>query len=252
MKRHNMKVIILAAGQGTRLRPLTNDKPKCMVELNGKPLIKHQLDLFSQFGIKDINIVTGYLEDKIDFQSVKKFYNPKFDSTNMVSTLFCASELFDGVDDILISYGDIVYKDSVLNAIEQSNAQINVVVDKNWREYWEARMEDPLSDVETLKIDNNGYIKELGKKPNSYNDIEGQYIGLIKIRKDVVKQVKDYYQNLDKNILYDGKNYNNMYMTSFLQMISDNIIPLTPVFITSGWIEVDEPSDLNFGYLLNN
>jgi len=247
-----MRVIILAAGQGTRLRPLTNDKPKCMVELNGKPLIEYQLNLFEKFGIEDVNVVTGYLGEGIEFKGVNKFYNPKFDGTNMVSTLFCAGELFDGTDDILISYGDIVYNDSVLNAVEQSNAQINVVVDKNWREYWEARMEDPLSDIETLKIDKNGYIKELGKKPNSYNDIEGQYIGLIKIRKDVVKQVKDYYQNLDKNILYDGKNYNNMYMTSFLQMISDNIIPLTPVFITSGWIEVDEPSDLNFGYLLNN
>ena len=247
-----MRVIILAAGQGTRLRPLTDNKPKCMVELYNKPLIKYQLDLFEKFNTKDINVITGYLEEKIDFDGVRKFYNSKFDSTNMVSTLFCASELFDGEDDILISYGDIVYNDNVFNAIHESNEQINVVVDKNWREYWEARMDDPLRDVETLKIDENGSIKELGKKPNSYKDIEGQYIGLIKIRKDVVKQVKDYYQNLDKNILYDGKNYNNMYMTSFLQMISDNIIPLTPVFITSGWIEVDEPSDLNFGYLLNN
>ena len=245
-----MRVIILAAGQGTRLRPLTNDRPKCMVELNGKPLIKHQLELFNKFDIKDVNVVAGYLEDKINFKGVQKFYNLKFDSTNMVSTLFCASELFDEVDDILISYGDIVYNDSVLNAIIESNAQINVVVDKNWREYWEARMENPLNDVETLKFDKKGYIKELGKKPNSYNDIEGQYIGLIKIRKDTVKQVKHFYKNLDKHTLYDGKNYDNMYMTSFLQMIADNIIPLTPVYINGGWIEIDEPTDLNFSKFL--
>jgi L-glutamine-phosphate cytidylyltransferase len=245
-----MRVIILAAGEGTRLRPLTNDKPKCMVELNGKPLIEYQLDLFSKFDIKNVNVVTGYLEDKINFKGVKFFYNPKFDSTNMVSTLFCASELFDGEDDILISYGDIVYNDSILNAIQKSSERINVVVDKNWREYWEARMEDPLKDVETLKIDDNGHIKELGKKPNSYSDIEGQYIGLIKIRKDVVKQVKGYYQDLDKEALYDGKDYNNMYMTSFLQIIADNIIPLTPVYINSGWIEIDEPSDLKYGRFL--
>jgi len=167
-----------------------------------------------------------------------------------VSTLFCASELFDGEDDILISYGDIVYNDNVFNTIQETNEQINVVVDKNWREYWEARMDDPLRDVETLKIDENGSIKELGKKPNSYEDIEGQYIGLIKIRRDVVKQVKDYYENLDKRALYDGKDYENMYMTSFLQMIADNIMPLTPVYINSGWIEVDEPTDLNFGDFL--
>lgn len=241
-----MRIIILAAGQGTRLRPLTNNKPKCMVELDGKPLIKYQLDLFSKFDIKDINVVTGYLENKIDFDGVKKFYNPKFASTNMVSTLFCASELFDGQNDILISYGDIVYNDSVLNEIIKADSKINVVVDKNWRNYWSARMEDPLRDAETLKIDEKGNIIELGKKPKSYDDIEGQYIGLVKIRKDVAKKVKEFYENLDKTVLYDGKDFQNMYMTSFLQLISDNLYPLTPAYIENGWIEIDEPTDLNF------
>jgi L-glutamine-phosphate cytidylyltransferase len=246
-----MRVIILAAGQGTRLRPLTNDRPKCMVELNGKPLIKYQLDLFEKFNIKDVNAVTGYLHEKINFKGLKKFYNPKFDSTNMVTSLFCADELFDGFDDILISYGDIIFNDCVLSAIEQSEGQISVVVDKNWKEYWKVRMDNPLSDAETLKIDKNGFIKELGKKPNSYEDIEGQYIGLIKIRKDMVKQVRDYYQSLNKDSLYDGKDYNNMYMTSFLQMLADRVIPLMPVFINNGWIEVDEPTDLKFSQFLN-
>jgi len=245
-----MRVIILAAGQGTRLRPLTNDRPKCMVELNGKPLIKHQLDLFEQLNIKDINVITGYLEEKIDFKGVKKYFNPKFDSTNMVSTLFCASELFDGSDDILIAYGDIVYNDTVLENILDSSNEINVVVDKKWKEYWSARMEDPLRDAETLKIDEKGYIKELGKKPKSYDEIEGQYIGLVKIRKDIAPKIKEYYEQLDKNATYDGKDYENMYMTSFLQMIADNIYSLSPVYIQNGWVEIDEPSDLEYSKFL--
>lgn len=247
-----MRIIILAAGQGTRLRPLTDDRPKCMVELDGKPIIEHQLDLFKKFNLTDINVVTGYLEEKINFNGLEKFYNPKFNTTNMVSTLFCASKLFDGKDDVLISYGDIIYNESVLSDISESSEKVNVVVDKNWREYWEARMDDPLRDVETLKIDQNGFIKELGKKPNTYDDIEGQYIGLIKIRKDVVKQVKNYYEDLDKDTMYDNKSYANMYMTSFLQMIADNIIPLTPVYINNGWIEIDEPSDLKFSKFLQS
>jgi len=245
-----MKVIILAAGQGTRLRPLTNERPKCMVKLKGKSLIEYQLALFQKHKIKDVNIITGYLEEKIKFTGVRKFYNPNFLTTNMVATLFCASELFDGEEDILVSYGDIVYNDIVFKAIQNSNEQLSVVIDKNWREYWEARMDNPLNDVETLKINENGHIKELGKKSNSYKDIEGQYIGLIKIRKDVVKNIKNYYESLDQNVLYDGKNYNNMYMTSFLQMIADNLIPLTPVYINNGWIEIDEPTDLNFSRFL--
>jgi len=241
-----MRVIILAAGQGTRLRPLTNDRPKCMVALKEKPLIKYQLDLFEQFDIKDINVITGYLKEKIDFKGVSKYFNPKFDSTNMVSTLFCASELFDGNDDILVTYGDIVYNEKVFQSIANANNGINVVVDKNWKEYWSARMEDPLRDAETLKIDEKGFIKELGKKPKSYDEIEGQYIGLVKIRKDIVPKIKEYYKQLDRDILYDGKDFDNMYMTSFLQMIADNLYPLSPVFVNNGWIEIDEPSDLQF------
>jgi L-glutamine-phosphate cytidylyltransferase len=247
-----MRVIILAAGIGMRLRPLTLERPKCMVELEGRPLINYQLGLFEKFNIKDVNVVTGYLEEKIQFPKVKKFYNPKFNSTNMVSTLFCADELFDGEDDILISYGDIIFNSKVLETIMDSNEQLNVVVDKNWRRYWEARMVNPLQDVETLKIGRDGYIKELGKKPNSYKDIEGQYIGLIKIRKDAVKQIKHYYYDLDQTDIYDGKTFDNMYMTSFLQMISNNIIPLSPVYINGGWIEVDEPSDLKFAHFLKS
>jgi len=245
-----MRIIILAAGQGTRLMPLTSDKPKCMVELNGKPLIEYQLDLFGKFNFSDINIVTGYLGEKIYFDKIRKFYNLHFDSSNMVATLFCANELFDGEDDILISYGDIVYNHKVLKAIEESSEKVNVVVDKDWRTYWEARMDDPLRDVETLKIGENGNIIELGKKTNTYEDIQGQYIGLIKIRKDVVKQVKNYYYNLDHLATYDGQSFDNMYMTSFLQMIADNIFPLSPVYIEGGWIEIDEPSDLEFGHFL--
>ena len=245
-----MRVIILAAGKGTRLMPLTSDKPKCMVELNGKALIEYQLDLFAKFNVSDTNVVTGYLEEKIDFNRIKKFYNLQFDSSNMVATLFSANELFDGEDDILISYGDIVYNHKVLRAIEESSEKVNVVVDKDWRTYWEARMDDPLQDVETLKIGVNGDIEELGKKPNSYEDIQGQYIGLLKIRKDVVKQVKYYYYNLDQSATYDGQTFDNMYMTSFLQMIADNIIPLSPVYIEGGWVEIDEPSDLELGHFL--
>ena len=245
-----MRVIILAAGRGSRLMPLTSDKPKCMVELNGKALLEHQLDLFTKFNIIDINVVTGYLEEKIDFDRIKKFYNLQFESSNMVATLFRADELFDGEDDILISYGDIVYNHKVLKAIEESNEKVNVVVDKDWQSYWEARMDDPLQDVETLKIGANGFIGELGKKPNSYEDIQGQYIGLIKIRKDVVRKVKYYYHNLDRSATYDGQTFDNMYMTSFLQMIADNIISLSPVYIEGGWIEIDEPSDLEFGHFL--
>lgn len=240
-----MKAIILAAGQGTRLRPLTDNKPKCMVELLGKPLIQHQIETLRRNGINDIHIATGYLEEKIDFENTTKHFNPKYASTNMVYTLFCAESAMQG-DDLLIAYGDIVFNDKVLKKVIQSNSDISVVIDKDWKKYWSARMENPLKDAETLKIDDKNNIKELGKKPTSYDEIEGQYIGLIKIKEYMLPKFKKYYKGLDKEKIYDGKDYENMFMTSFLQMIADNLSPLSPVYIKNGWIEVDIPSDLSF------
>lgn len=240
-----MKVIILAAGQGTRLRPLTDNKPKCMVELLGKPLIQHQIETFRRNGIEDIHVATGYLEEKIDFEKTTKHFNPKYASTNMVYTLFCAEQAMQD-DDLLIAYGDIVFNDVVLKKIIQSDSDISVVIDKDWKKYWSARMDNPLEDAETLKINTEGTIKELGKKPTSYHEIEGQYIGLIKIKESMLNPFKEFYKNLDKEASYEGKDYENMFMTSFLQMIANNLCPLSPVFINNGWMEVDTPSDLEF------
>ena len=246
-----MKAIILAAGEGKRLRPLTNKKPKCMVEVNGKSIISHQIECLRSNGIENINICLGYASKEVRFDNVIYHYNTNYARTNMVYTLFCAKSELEN-DDILVSYGDIIYNNDVLKAIMKDDSKIGVVVDRNWLEYWNARMENPLDDAETLKINDKGYIVELGKKPINYGEIQGQYIGLIKFRIDIISKIKDYYNSLDKNKLYDGNDFDNMYMTSFLQLISRDIAPLSPVFIDNGWIEVDTPSDLKLTKFINN
>jgi len=238
-------MIIVSAGQGTRLRPLTNNKPKCMVEYNGKPIIDYILDAAEYCHIKDISIVNGYKKDMLESHLKDRgctfFTNKEFYKTNMVYTLFNAKEFMSG--DIIISYADIVYRPKILERLMASNADFSVVVDKDWKELWSLRMESPLEDAETLKIQ-DGHIIELGKKPNSYNEIEGQYIGLIKISKFALPKFIKFYENLDKAKNYDGKDYNNMYMTSLIQMIIDNVMDVTPVFINGGWIEIDSTEDI--------
>jgi L-glutamine-phosphate cytidylyltransferase len=241
-----MKMIILAAGQGTRLRPLTNDKPKCMVEYKNKPIIDYILEIAESSSIEDIAVVNGYKKDVLDsYLKDKKltFYtNERFDQTNMVSTLFCAKEFMD--DDLIISYADIIYKKDILEKLIKSEADFSVVVDSEWEKLWSIRMENPLEDAETLKVKDTKIV-ELGKKPKNYSEVEGQYIGLIKISKNIVNKVIDYYDSLDKNKLYDAKDFDNMYMTSFIQMIIDNLSDVKPVYINGGWIEIDSVEDLN-------
>lgn len=241
-----MKMIILAAGEGTRLRPLTENMPKCMVKFKGKPIIEYILEVACNSGITDVTIVDGYksnvLQKHLKNKGVNFLTNEKYETTNMLSSLFCAKKIMN--DDIIISYADIIYKKEILESLIASKDFFNVVIDKEWKKLWSLRMEDPLSDLETLKIKDNKII-ELGKKTKSYDNIEGQYIGLIKISKKVIDKVVKYYENLNRSLIYDGKDFNNMYMTSFIQMIIDNLMDVNPIFTRGGWIEIDSIEDLN-------
>ena len=244
-----MKVIFLAAGQGTRLRPYTNDRPKCMVILNGKPMLHYQLEVLNQLNIPVTNqaIVGGYLQEKIDAPGLTIFSNPNYDKTNMVGTLFCARDWMQPGEDLIICYGDIVYEPRVMQAVIQCESEVCIAADLNWRKLWSLRMDNPLDDAETFKVNSKtGLITELGKKPKNYNEIEAQYMGIIKIRGDKVAAFIDFYEGLDKKAIYDGKDFNNMYMTSFIQALIDKGWEVKPAYTEGGWIEVDSIDDLLF------
>ena len=246
-----MKVIILAAGQGRRLRPLTDKKPKCMVKYKNKSIIDYILETMNQCNLVNIAIVNGYkkdvLQEYLKNKTLTFFTNKNFAKTNMLTTLFCAKEYMD--DDLIISYADIVYDKRILEKLLRSKDDFSVVVDRKWKELWTQRMENPLDDAETLKV-KNAKIVELGKKPINYDDIEGQYIGLIKISKDIINKVINYYDSLDKNVLYDTKDFDNMYMTSFIQLSIENLLDVKPIFIDGGWVEIDCIDDLNTKMIL--
>ena len=240
-----MKAIILAAGQGTRLRPHTDDKPKCMVELAGKSLLHRQLEALRSVGVERIMLVGGYRADRLDANGVELAINPRYAETNMVSTLFCAEDWMTPGEDLLITYGDIVYEPRVVESLINFDSAIAISIDRQWQKLWESRMDDPLSDAETLKLADGNRIIELGKKPNSLDDIHGQYMGLIKVRGDSVQAFYDAWLRLDRSGMYDGKDFDNMYMTSFIQSLIDTGHDVRAAFTDNGWIEVDTVDDLS-------
>jgi len=155
-----VKAIILAAGEGQRLRPLTENKPKCLVELGGRPILDWQIDVMHSCGIKDIVVVKGYQADKIVREDVRYYINHDYDTTNMVMTLWCAKDELEG--EVVISYGDIVYTEDVLKRLVMAPYDISVVVDLDWQKYWQKRFADPLQDAEAFKMDAQGKIRVIG------------------------------------------------------------------------------------------
>ena len=239
-----MRAIILAAGQGTRLAPHTNDRPKCLVELAGKTMLSRQLAVLNNAEIADVILVGGYRADQLKPYASNIILNTDYASTNMVHSLFCAQSAMDGCDDILISYSDIVYEDHVLQALLNGPKGVSCAVNTQWRALWQARMDDPLSDAESLRLAPDGRLLEIGRKATDYSQIEGQYMGLIKISAEQAPLLRGVYDDMATMPRYEGVAHGRMYLTDFLQQLCDLGWPIHGVRVDGGWLEVDSVEDL--------
>lgn len=235
------RAVILAAGRGTRLGALAADRPKVMVELAGRTLLAHQRTALLAAGISDVHLVVGHGADLVrtdpDAEGLTVWTNPEYAVTNMVATLLCATGPLDATTDIIVAYGDIVYEPRLVTALCDVDAEISVVVDLGWRDYWEARMDDPLADAETLRMSGDGRLLEVGARPERYADIEAQYIGLIRIRADAV----DHFRDAARRAVTDDS---RAFMTTLLQQLIDSGRDVRVAPVVNGWLEIDRPEDL--------
>ncbi len=241
-----MNAIILAAGEGKRLRPLTNDKPKGLIEFLGRNILERQIDIFKECGISDISIVTGFNGEMIQFANINYFQNPNYQTTNMVETLFCAESKLD--ESTIISYGDIIFEKTILEKLMNSEHEISVIIDLAWKEYWEKRFHNPLEDAESLML-KDGYITDIGQKPQNFEQIKGQYIGLMKFQNQGIKNLKEFYKKA-KNDSKSGVNplnseipFERSYLTDLLQSMIISGYKLKAVTIEHGWLELDSFND---------
>ena len=83
-----MRAIIIAAGQGTRLRPYTADRPKCMVSVAGKPILHHQIDALRANGVDDIVVIGGYKQQGIVAPNIRTVSNREYQTNNILMSLY--------------------------------------------------------------------------------------------------------------------------------------------------------------------
>lgn len=248
-----MKCIILAAGQGTRLWPYTKDKPKCMVTIKGKSIIERQIMLMKKCGINenDICIVTGYcdevLREYFRNSQITLIHNERYITTNMVYSLMCARNFFEKDNELIISYGDIIYNEDILVKILNNKSDISVAVDDEWKEYWSNRFENPLDDAETLQYDNDDNLIEIGKKTQDISKIMAQYIGLLKFNNRGIEELLSFSDMVKSQKVILNKEdykYDSLYFTDLLQGMIDFGYELKALHIIRGWYEIDSVKDL--------
>jgi choline kinase len=238
-----MKAIILAAGRGSRLHPYTKNTPKCLTELAGETLIGRQIKTLRECGIDEIVIVTGFMAHKLVLPDTKQVFNPFWATTNMVESLFCAKEFFD--DDIFVSYSDIIYESRNLKALIESPHAVSVLVDRQWQVYWEHRFKDPLSDAESLIMDDEGCILDIGQKVVNIDSIEAQYMGLMRFQKGGVHALKKAWNSLltIRREWMERRLAKQAYMTDLLMEMIFLRIQVHAVIVDGGWLEIDTVSD---------
>lgn len=234
-----MKAIILAAGRGSRLGELTREKPKCMCMLQGRTLLDRCLESLEQAGFAraDIGIVTGYRRELFQAHGVTYFNNPDWEKTNMFWSLTMARAWLEQ-SPCLVCYSDIVFAPGAAKALAQCDAPAALTYYTEFWPLWEKRMQNPLEDLETFRVGTDGRLTEIGRRPQSRQEVQGQYMGLIRFTpKSWQWAMQTIRQPLPKTV-------EKLDMTTLLQGMLEQGREIQAIPTSELWLECDTEQDI--------
>ena len=245
INKNNTKALIVAAGLGSRLKKHTKNLPKCMLDFGGKTLLQRQMDAYKQSGIKDISIIRGYKKEKINYKGPKYFENTDYKNNNILNSIFYAEKIING--NIIISYSDILFEPIVVKRALESDHDISVVVDIDWRGYYVGRKEHPITEAENVTFNSNNEVVKIGKINTGNEEVHGEFIGMIKLTNRGSEIFKQHFHRLKKvywnKPFQRAKTFQKSYLTDMIQELVDIGIKVHCVIIESGWKEIDTVED---------
>ena len=241
-----MKAIIIAAGIGSRLGDLTKDLPKPLIDINGKSILERQIELFKKFGINEIFIVTGYKNNKIKFSDITCVYNSEYQQTEQIGSLMKARNEISG--DVIISFGDILFEEKILEELLENKDDFVLVSDPNWKKSYESRPDNPPTQSDFIALKNNKIIKFFKNSleiDNSYSVVE--FIGLMKMSAMSSNIFLQKYNNLEKS--HTGKfhfasSFMNAKFIDFFEELRLSGIQMYTLNVNCKWCEIDTIQDL--------
>lgn len=231
-----MRAIILAAGRGSRMGAHTDDRPKCLVEFEGRPLLDWQLQALGQAGIDEVGIVTGYRSDLLESRADMAFHNPRWEHTQMVSSLEAADAWLRDAP-CVVAYSDIVYTADQVALLTDSRAALAITYDPDWLDKWSARFDDPLDDAETFRL-NGDRVTEIGARPTDIGQIEGQFMGLLRFTPEAWAALRA----LRDQMPAEGRAQQQM--THALQTMIEHGTTVVGLPTQQRWFEFDSADDL--------
>ena len=248
-----MKVIIVAAGRGKRLGVETDDIPKCMVKVGGRPILHWQLAALAAAGADDVVIVRGYLGDRIaplpGGPRVRFVDNPDWASNNILtSLLYAEAEMQSG---FLFTYSDIVFSHEHARRVAASSAPVGLIVDRRWRDAYQGRTQHPVSEAELARVVGTGpdaIVTRVGKRQVAEHEAAGEFSGLACFAPEGAAALRDVWHAALAGGLEApfgaAASLRQSYLSDGLNAIADRGVTLGAVLVDGGWREIDTEQDL--------
>jgi len=232
-----MKAVILAAGQGTRIREVHGERPKCLIGTGSTTILDHQIETLVKAGIRKIAEVVGYQKHQIlDHLRIRRraltysiecIENPAFLQTNNIYSLWMARHWINGSSFVCLN-ADVIFHAGILGSALSPDAQASMIVDPEWRD-------------ETMKVVIScGRVVRMSKAIER-SDFSGTYIGITVFTRSIVRKL---FSRIDQ-LIKAGRS--NEFFNSALQELVDQGAHVG-FSSTTGlpWAEIDDSKDLQF------
>jgi phosphoenolpyruvate phosphomutase len=235
------QAVILAAAQGAELGPLTEDIPKALIPIAGKPLLFKQIETLNEIGIKDITVVRGFNKEAIDAPNLDYVDNDEYAGTQEVYSLFKGIQGIEGKT--LIAYGDILYKKFIPSMLLEADGDFVVPVDVDWKSSKEkGRYTDFVSCDQPYQrniLDQKCAMTKMGTAlPDE--DICGEWIGLLKLSSHGLSILQGTLADLSSL-----DNFKQVRMADLFNELIKRGHEIKVLYVRGHWVDVDDIKDLS-------
>lgn len=242
-----MTPIIIGAGRGRRLAHLTQDVPKPLVEIVGRPMLEHVLTAFEAggFACSDVVFVRGYLGEVIEARYPELVYvdNREWERNNILASLMCARRFMS--NGFVSSYADIVYAPSAIEKLLASPHDFALVCDTDWRRRYRDRSEHPETDAEKVRVEGDRVVEI--SRHIAPDQASGEFIGVMKL--DAASALRFLASHDDALAAHgsatfrEGRTLEKAYLIDLLQHMIEEGESIHWVPIDGGYMEIDTTED---------
>jgi len=234
--KQSSSVVMLAATRGKGLESLTEDRPKVMLPVAGKPLLAHLVDDLKSEDLHRINVVVGYKAEAVDTPGVQLVENPEYETTGELASLAKAVDRFDR--ETLVMYGDLLFRRYVLRDLLNCEGKIVVVVDSargEKRDMVCCSKEDDRS-VFGLEV----VLRRVSQEESKLERVDGRFLGLMLLREEGVDWVKETMEELRATDRFDS-----LGLPELLNTLVEKGHKVNVHYIHGHWMDVNNLQDLN-------